>query len=79
MKKQVKNKTFLRSVMTYPVIVHEDNESGGYWVECSAFQGCYSQGKTIEDCLVNIKEAIFLCAKEEPNLIKGFIKKSVSA
>jgi len=65
-----KNETFLRSVLTYPVIVHEDNESGGFWVECPTLQGCLSQGETIDECLVNIKEAISLCVEEEPNLAK---------
>lgn len=44
----------------YPVVVHED-ESGGYWVECPSFEGCYSQGKTVEAALKNIREAIELC------------------
>ncbi len=46
--------------ITYPVIVHE-GETRGYWVECPAFEGCYSQGKTIEEALRNVREAIELC------------------
>lgn len=44
----------------FPVIV-EEAEEGGYVVVCPLFQGCYSQGETIEEALRNIKEAIFLC------------------
>ncbi len=51
------------TVAQYPVIVQED-ASGGYWVSCPAFQGCYSQGETIDQALMNIREAIQLCQEE---------------
>jgi len=42
----------LRQVIIYP---SED----GWWVaECPSLPGCISQGKTREEALVNIKEAI---------------------
>jgi len=42
----------MRQVVIYP---GED----GYWVvECPSLPGCISQGKTKEEALVNIKEAI---------------------
>lgn len=58
--------------MDYPVIVHAQNK-GGYWVECPIFEGCYSQGKTIDQALKNIQEAIRLCLDEAPksNLINA--------
>lgn len=37
--------------------VFEPEESGGYSVAIPALPGCYSQGETFEDALVNIKEA----------------------
>lgn len=49
----------------YHVIVHTD-PSAGYWVECPVFEGCYSQGKTIDQALKNIQEAIELCREETP-------------
>lgn len=52
-------------VSDYPVIVHSDN-SVGYWVECPVFEGCYSQGKTIDQALKNIQEAIELCLEDTP-------------
>ncbi len=47
----------------YPVIVQEE-ALGGYWVSCPTFEGCYSQGKTVEEALQNAKEAIELCRNE---------------
>lgn len=44
---------------TYPVIIEED--SGGYVISCPVFEGCYSQGDTIDEALENIKETIELC------------------
>ena len=44
----------MRKVIVYP---GED----GYWVvECPTLPGCISQGKTKEEALANIKEAIAL-------------------
>lgn len=47
----------------FPVIVEQD-PSGGYVVECPAFEGCFSQGESIDEALKNIKEAIALCFDE---------------
>lgn len=52
-----------RTMNQFPVVVHSD-EAGGYWVECPVFEGCYSQGETIEQALTNIQEAIQLCLDE---------------
>ena len=39
------------------VIVYRDED--GYWiVECPSLKSCVSQGKTKEEALINIKEAI---------------------
>jgi predicted RNase H-like HicB family nuclease len=39
-----------------------DRDEDGVWVvECPAIPGCVSQGKTREEALENIKEAIALC------------------
>ena len=40
-----------------PIIIEKD-EDGFYAVECPIFSGCYSQGKTIDDALKNIREVI---------------------
>lgn len=47
----------------YPVIIKPDI-SGGYVISCPTFQGCYSQGETVDEALKNIKEVIELCIEE---------------
>lgn len=54
----------MRQVIIYP---GED----GYWVaECPSLPGCISQGKTKEEAIANIKEAIrgYIAALEEDHL-----------
>ncbi|MFH1610699.1 MAG: type II toxin-antitoxin system HicB family antitoxin [Patescibacteria group bacterium] len=50
----------------FPVFVEKD-EDGFYVVECPIFQGCYSQGKTLDNALKNIKEVIKICLTEKEN------------
>jgi predicted RNase H-like HicB family nuclease len=50
-------------VRQYPVIVESD-ETGGYVAECPAFEGCFSQGETVDEALQNIKEVIEMCREE---------------
>jgi predicted RNase H-like HicB family nuclease len=47
-------------VMKLPVTLYQDEE-GWYVVECPVIPGCMSQGKTEEEALQNIQEAIQLC------------------
>jgi predicted RNase H-like HicB family nuclease len=42
----------------HDVILHPDLEEGGFWVECPALPGCASQGDTVEEALMMIKDAI---------------------
>jgi len=54
----------VRQVLVYP---GED----GYWVaECPSLPGCISQGRTKEEAIANIKEAIrgYIAALEEDGL-----------
>jgi predicted RNase H-like HicB family nuclease len=41
-----------------PIVVESDGD--GYFVFCPALQGCYSQGETYQEAVVNIKDAIRL-------------------
>lgn len=50
-------------MLNYKVILEKD-ASGGYVAICPSFQGCYSQGDTIEEALDCIKEAIELCIED---------------
>jgi len=41
--------------------VISEGEDGWYVVECPSIPGCISQGRTIEEALDNIKDAIYGC------------------
>ena len=43
-----------------------DDEYGGYVADVPELPGCMSQGKTVEDALKNVKEAIALYLEEAP-------------
>jgi len=49
-----------------PLFVEKD-EDGFYVVECPLFEGCYSQGKTLDRALKNIREVIELVLEEKNN------------
>ncbi len=49
-----------------PVFIEKD-EDGFYVVECPLFEGCYSQGRTVDEALRNIREVIDLIAEEKKN------------
>jgi predicted RNase H-like HicB family nuclease len=48
---------------TFPVVLLPQPE-GGYFVQCPTLPGCYSQGETIDEALVNIREAIELVLED---------------
>ena len=53
---------------TYPVIV-ERGEDGWYVATMPLFVGCYTQGKTIDEALKNIREAVALCLEDKENKV----------
>lgn len=62
-----------------PIIIEKD-EDGFYVVECHLFSGCYSQGKTVDEALKNIREVITLCLKDKENLsvLKSYKPQEIS-
>lgn len=44
--------------MKYKVVIMYDSEYGGYVVDVPELAGCMSQGKTLDEALDNIKDAI---------------------
>ena len=47
--------------MRFRVLLQPDTDDGGFNISCPALPGCHSQGETVEEALVNIREAIELC------------------
>ena len=43
--------------MTLKAIIH-DAEEGGFWAEVPALPGCVTQGETLPELEVNLREAI---------------------
>src|SRR3989338_1082437 len=52
--------------MEFNVIIEKDDE-GWYVASVPQIQGCYTQGKTIQEVLERIKEAIEVCLKANFN------------
>lgn len=46
--------------MKYTIVIHKDEQEGGFWGECPELPGCYSQGEGIEELMKNIHEAVEL-------------------
>jgi len=59
----------MERMLKLPVIVQQDEE-GWYVAECPVIPGCVSQGRTLEEALVNVREAMELCL--EVRLEEGF-------
>lgn len=47
----------------FPVIIEQDND-GVFIVDCPGFKGCRAYGYTMDEAVVNIKEAILLCMED---------------
>lgn len=58
----------LRKKNQFPIIIEQD-EDGYYVVECPIFDGCYTQGETIDEALKNIEEVIAMCLEEKENVL----------
>lgn len=46
-------------------VIIERDEQGFYIGEVPHLKACYSQGETIDELMINIKEVIELCLEEE--------------
>ena len=52
-----------KNKQVFHVIVERD-ESGYFVAECPALRACYTQGKTYEEAMENIKDVIALCLQD---------------
>ena len=48
----------MKKEQNFSVVIERDKN--GYFAFCPELQGCYTQGKTYEEALANIKDAIEL-------------------
>ncbi|MYA65499.1 MAG: type II toxin-antitoxin system HicB family antitoxin [Gemmatimonadetes bacterium] len=46
--------------MKLTIVVHEAEE-GGFWAEVPAIAGCVSQGESLDELLLNVREAVEGC------------------
>lgn len=62
-----------------PVVI-ERGEDGYYVVECPVLDGCYTQGKTLDEALFNIREVIELILEdsEAREQLEGYIPTELS-
>jgi predicted RNase H-like HicB family nuclease len=69
----------LRFGRRLPVFV-EKGLDGYYVVECPLFEGCYSQGKTIDEALCNIREVVdlILQEREAQELLEAYSPEEIS-
>ncbi len=54
-------------------VVIERDEDGLYVGEVPQLTACYSQGRTIDELMTNIKEVIEVCLEEEQATLNEFI------
>ena len=54
-------------------VVIEKDEDGYFVGEVPTLRGCYSQGKTIDELLSNIRDVIEMAIEEEPYISSEFI------
>lgn len=57
-------------------IIVERDEAGYYVAECPALRACYTQGKTYEEVIENIKDVIALCLEDLKGRRKGIPKQA---
>ncbi len=47
----------MQVTVTLTALVHPEPQAGGYSAEVPALPGCYTQGETLEEVRVNLREA----------------------
>ena len=58
--------------MKTKIIVHRAEE-GGYWAEVTSIPGCVTQGETIEELVINLKEAVDGCLSVMAETMKSIL------
>jgi predicted RNase H-like HicB family nuclease len=60
--KAIKKAKIRTTTYKLPVVIEKD-EDGFFVADCPELQGCHAQGKTIEEAITNIRDAIKLNLK----------------
>ena len=63
----------MAKVYNYTVLIEQD-EDGFYVAKVPDIVGCYTQGKTVEQAMQRIKEAIEVCLEAEKEVISKPLK-----
>ena len=68
-----------KKIYNFTVVIEKD-EDGFYIVECPVLEGCYAQGKTLDEALKNIREVIQLILRETESreVLKSYRPKELS-
>lgn len=53
-----------KKIYNFTVVIEQD-ESGWFVAKVPDLQGCYTQGKTVEQAMERIREAIQVCVEAE--------------
>lgn len=62
--------------MKTEIIIHVAEE-GGYWAEVPSIPGCVSQGDTIAELAVNLKEAVDGCLYVIANDVRSILEQNL--
>ena len=54
-------------------VVIERDEDGMYVGEVPQLRACYSQGRTVDELMLNVQEVISICLEEEQAVFAEFI------
>lgn len=63
------------SKVYYSAVFHEASDVGGFWVEFPDLEGCFTQGRNIEEAFVKAQEALGLYLDQKDDLYKREISK----
>ena len=61
-----------KQILDFTVIIEQD-EDGIYVAKVPEIEGCYTQGKSLQEVLDRIKEAIEVCLEEDEREFMKFL------
>ncbi len=67
----MKSRNRKHTVKSQFAVIIQPDETGGFWAFCPTIPGCASQGETIEETLLNMREAIAVSLENSPRTSKN--------